>query len=64
MKSNALQLGASAIIGVRIYVSELSRVSRRGILVVAVYGTAIKKHINGGTKKYRKLKRSKTHRKI
>ncbi len=63
MKNNALQLGATAIIGVRIDVSELSRGRGQGMLVVAAYGTAIKKHMKGGTKNYKKVKRFKTQRK-
>lgn len=63
MKNNAVKLGATAIIGVRIDVSELSRGRGQGMLVVAAYGTAIKAHMRGGTKNYKKVKRVKTHRK-
>lgn len=69
MKNNALQLGATAIIGVRIDVSELSRGRGQGMLVVAAYGTAIKKHMKGGkknnlkSKKYRNLQKCKTYKK-
>ena len=67
MKNNALTLGANAVIGVRIDVSELSRGSGQGMLVVAAYGTAIKKHMKGDTKKLKtkynkKIKDHKHHK--
>lgn len=56
MKKNANKMGATSIIGVRIDVSELSRGRGQGMLVVAAYGTAIKKISNverSGGKKYK-----------
>ena len=57
MKKNAVKMGATSIIGVRIDVSELSRGRGQGMLVVAAYGTAIKKNSNmestGGKKIYK-----------
>jgi len=56
MKKNADKMGATSIIGVRIDVSELSRGRGQGMLVVAAYGTAIKKISNvgrSGGKKYK-----------
>lgn len=55
MKKNAEKMGATSVIGVRIDVSELSRGTGQGMLVVAAYGTAIKKISNverSGGKKY------------
>ena len=43
MSANAENLGATDVIGVRIDVSELSRGKGQGMLVVAAYGTAIRK---------------------
>ena len=59
MKKNGIKLGATAIIGVRIDVSELSRGNGQGMLVVAAYGTAIKKHVKGGNNKTRNNKKRK-----
>ena len=56
MKKNAGKMGATSVIGVRIDVSELSRGRGQGMLVVAAYGTAIKKISNverSGGKKYK-----------
>lgn len=47
MKSGAIKLNATDIIGVRIDVSELSRGRGPGMLVVTAYGTAINKTPDG-----------------
>jgi len=51
LEIQAQQIGATHIVGLRIDVSELQGGERQGLLVVAAYGTALRKESRGGKRK-------------
>ena len=54
IKDQALSMNATKIIGLQIEFTELSGNNNASMLVVSVYGTAIKPIPNGGTQKKKK----------